>query len=130
VSEARLLLWEQWVGDCFDTSVDESLEDFKGDTQQRYRTIALWIPNGVSGLGIATTSAHSPDLWNFELAHAGVSKSQNQDLRARPGVAYELCEDGVHSRRLSWLQASEGSSKLFRPEGFRDTVIFRCWNLP
>jgi len=27
VSEARLLLWEQWVGDCFDTSVDESLED-------------------------------------------------------------------------------------------------------
>ena len=24
VSESRLLLWEQWVGDCFDTSVDES----------------------------------------------------------------------------------------------------------
>ena len=35
VSEARLLLWEQWVGDCFDTSVDESLEDFKGYTHSR-----------------------------------------------------------------------------------------------
>ena len=34
VSEARMLLWEQWVGDCFDTSVDESLKDFEGDTQQ------------------------------------------------------------------------------------------------
>jgi len=32
VSEARLLLCEQWVGDCIDTSADESLEDFKGDT--------------------------------------------------------------------------------------------------
>jgi len=39
VSEARLLLWEQWVDDCYDTSVDESLEDFKVDTQQKYRTI-------------------------------------------------------------------------------------------
>ena len=44
VSEAHLLLWEQWVDDCFDTSVDESLEDFKRDTQQRYRTLALWVP--------------------------------------------------------------------------------------
>jgi len=44
VSEARLLLWEQWAGECFDTSVDESLEDFKGYTQQRYRTIAVWVP--------------------------------------------------------------------------------------
>jgi len=36
VSKARLLLWEQWVDDWFDTSVDKSLEDIKGDTQQRY----------------------------------------------------------------------------------------------
>jgi len=35
MSKARLLPWEQWVDDCFDTSVDESLEDFKGDAQQR-----------------------------------------------------------------------------------------------
>jgi len=27
-----------------DTSVDESLEDFKRDTQQRYGTVALWVP--------------------------------------------------------------------------------------
>ena len=30
VLEARRLLWGQWVGDCFDMSVDESLEDLKG----------------------------------------------------------------------------------------------------
>ena len=35
MSEARLLQWEQWVDDWFDTSVDESLEDFEGDAQQR-----------------------------------------------------------------------------------------------
>jgi len=38
LSEARILMWEQWVDDWFDTSVG-----FKGDTQQRYRTIALWV---------------------------------------------------------------------------------------
>jgi len=43
---------------------------------------------------------------------------------------YKLREDGVQSQRLSWLQASEGNSKLFRPEGFGDTVTLRCWNLP
>jgi len=43
VSEARLLLWELWVGDRFDTSVDESLEDLEGGTQKRYRVIALWV---------------------------------------------------------------------------------------
>ena len=46
VSTARLLLWEQWVDDFGDTSVDESLEDFKGHAEQRYGTIALWAPNG------------------------------------------------------------------------------------
>jgi len=44
VSNTRLLLLEQWVDDWFDMSVDESLEDFKGDPQQRYRTLALWVP--------------------------------------------------------------------------------------
>jgi len=43
VLEARLLPWEQWIDDCFDTSVDESLEDFKGDTQQRYGMVDLWV---------------------------------------------------------------------------------------
>ena len=33
VSKARLLPREQLVNDWVDTSVDESLEDFEGDTQ-------------------------------------------------------------------------------------------------
>ena len=37
VSKARLLPREQWVDDWVDTSVYESLEDFKGGTQQRLR---------------------------------------------------------------------------------------------
>jgi len=32
VSKSRLLLWKQWVDDWFDTSIDESLGDLKGDT--------------------------------------------------------------------------------------------------
>jgi len=44
VSTARLLLWEQWVDDWFNTGVDESLEDCKGGTQHRYRAVALWVP--------------------------------------------------------------------------------------
>jgi len=44
VSKACLLLWEQWVDDCFDMNIDESFVDFKGDTQQRYGMIALWVP--------------------------------------------------------------------------------------
>jgi len=44
VSKARLLRRERWVGDCVDTSVNESLEDFKGDTQQGYGTVTLWVP--------------------------------------------------------------------------------------
>jgi len=40
VSKSCLFPREQWV----DTSVGESLEDFKGDTQQRYGTVSLWGP--------------------------------------------------------------------------------------
>ena len=40
VSKARLLLWEQCVDDWFDTGVDDSLEDFKEDTEHRYRAVA------------------------------------------------------------------------------------------
>jgi len=35
---------EQWIGDWFDTRVDESLEDLEGDTLKRYRVISLWVP--------------------------------------------------------------------------------------
>ena len=41
----------------------------------------------------------------------------------------ELREDGTQMQRLSWLQASEGSSKLHQPKGLRYTVTPRCWNL-
>jgi len=41
VWNARLLPLEQWVDDWIETSVNESLEDFKGDTQQRYGMVAL-----------------------------------------------------------------------------------------
>jgi len=130
VSEARLLLWEQWVGDCFDRSVDESLKDFKGHTQQRYRTIALWVPQWLLWLWDRNYDCASPDLWNFEFAHAGIKEVVEPSIESRPGVEYELREDEVQSRRFSWLQTSDSSSKLFRPEGFGDTVTLRCWNLP
>jgi len=45
-------------------------------------------------------------------------------------MEYKLREDGTQSRRLSWLQATEGSSKRIRLKGFGDTVTLRCWNLP
>jgi len=35
---------EQWVDDWINTSADESLEDFKGDTQQRYGAVSFWVP--------------------------------------------------------------------------------------
>jgi len=43
VSKARLLPKEQWVDDWVDTSIDESLENLKGDTQQGYGRITLWV---------------------------------------------------------------------------------------
>jgi len=43
-SKTRLLLWVQWVVDWCYTGTNESLEDFKGDTQQRYGTVAVWVP--------------------------------------------------------------------------------------
>jgi len=64
------------------------------------------------------------------LAHAGIEEVAEPRFESGPGVECKLREDGIQSRRLSWFQASEGSSKLFRLEGFRDTVTLRCWNLP
>jgi len=81
------------------------------------------------GLGIATICS-SPDLWNFELAHAGTEEVAKPRFESRPGVEYELREDGIQSQRLSWLQTPEGSSKLRRPKGFSDTMTLRCWSLP
>ena len=61
-------------------------------------------------------------FWNFELAHAGSEGVSKPRFKSRPGVECKLREDGIQSRRLSWLQASEGSSKLLRSIGFTDTM--------
>jgi len=55
-----------------------------------------------------------------------VRKLQNQDLRADPGVDYELREDESNP---GGFPGSEGS-KLLQSKGFRDTVTSRCWDLP
>jgi len=44
VSKVRLLLWEQWVDDWFNTSVAESLEDFKGRTAEIWDDSSLGPP--------------------------------------------------------------------------------------
>ena len=49
--------------------------------------------------------------------HAGTEEVAKPRFERRPGVQYELREDGIQSRRLSWLQASDGSSKFFRLKG-------------
>jgi len=64
------------------------------------------------------------------LAHAGTEEVAKPRFESRPGAENGLREDGIQYRRLSWLQASEDSSKLLRPKSFRDTVTLRCWNLP
>jgi len=56
------------------------------------------------------------------LAHGGSKEVAKLKFESRPGMEYKLREDGIPSWRLSWLQASEGSSKLFQPQGFGDTV--------
>jgi len=64
------------------------------------------------------------------LAHAGSEEVAKPKFESRPGVEYKFLAVGIQSRRFSWLQRSEGSSKLLRPKGFRDTMTLRCWNPP
>jgi len=84
VSKARLLLREQWVYDWVDTSVDESLEDFNGNTQQRYGTTALWVPQWLFCIGIAAISALLQIFGILSWSMQELRKSQNQDFRADP----------------------------------------------
>jgi len=86
MSKTRLLLWEQWVDDWFNMSVDESLEDFKGDAQQRYGMIALWALSGISGLGIKTISALLQIFGILSWHMQEVRKSHIQDFRVDRGV--------------------------------------------
>ena len=54
-------------------------------------------PSGFSDLGIATTSA-LPDLWNFELVHAGIEEVTEQDLRVDPAWGINFGKMESHSR--------------------------------
>ena len=129
VSKARLLLWQQWVDDWFGTSVGVSLEDVKRDIQQRYGTVTLRAPNGFSGLRMATINTLL-QIFRILLACAGSEEIAKPRCENRSGVEYKLREDGIQSRRLSWLQAPEGSSKFLWAKRVRDTVALRCWDLP
>ena len=42
-SKTRLFPWEQRVNKRFDASVDKSLENLVGNTEQEDRTIAPWV---------------------------------------------------------------------------------------
>jgi len=44
--------------------------------------------------------------------HTGSEEVTKPRFEGQLGVKYELLEDGIQSWKLSWLQASEGSSKL------------------
>jgi len=48
------------------------------------------------------------------LTHAGIEEVAKPRFESQPSVEYKLWEDGIQSQRRSWLQASEGSSKLPR----------------
>ena len=123
MSKARLLLWEQWVDDWFSTSVDESLEDIQGDAQQRYETIALWVPSGFSGLGIATISALLQIFGILSWRMQEVRNSQNQDLRA--DLAWS-----INSRKMESNPGHFSGFRRLRAASSSDTVTLRCWNLP
>ena len=43
-SKTSLLLRQVWIYYWFKAGMDKTLENFKGDTEQRYRTIALRVP--------------------------------------------------------------------------------------
>ena len=57
-----------WVNDSFDTVVDQSLEDFVGDTQKRYLAIALWIIHRLLRLEERDHKGTSPDPGDSEVA--------------------------------------------------------------
>jgi len=106
-------------------SVDESLEDFKGDTQQRYGRVTLWIPNGFSGSWIATISAFLQIFGILSWHMHELRKSQNQDLRADP--AWSINSGKMESnpgdfpgfRRLRSATSSSGlkGSEILWPSG-------------
>jgi len=79
VSKVRLLPREQCV--------DESFEDFKGNTQQRYGMLALWVPQWLFWLREATISALLQMFGILSWRMQELRKSQNQDLRDDPACS-------------------------------------------
>ena len=47
------------------------LEDLVGDTEQRYRSITLWVPHGLCWFWDCDHKCSFPDLENFELVQTG-----------------------------------------------------------
>ena len=55
--ETSMLPRDKQVNSRLNMGIVKTLKDLEGDTQQRNGSIALWIPWGLLGLRIATTSA-------------------------------------------------------------------------
>jgi len=68
--------------------VDESLKDLRVDAKRRHRVMALWVPQWLSGFGIATISAQIFVILTW--SKLIVRKSQNQDLRVHPAWSIKL----------------------------------------
>ena len=111
---------------CFCTSngsmhwiaFDTNTEDLEGETV-RHRAITLWVPNGLFGLGIATTSALLQILRILSWRMQEVKKPHSQDVRADPAWGINSGKIEFNHRDFSgsrWLRALQISSSLKGPE--------------
>ena len=64
--------------------IDKKLVDFENDTEQRDGFIALWIPWGLLGLSIETTSAPLQILGILRLSKKEERNLHNQDFISEP----------------------------------------------
>jgi len=116
-----------------------SLSRILGGKQQRYGTVALWVPSSYSGLGIATISVLLQIFRILSWRMQEVRKSQNQDLRADPAWSMTSgkmeCNPGDFPgfRRLRAAESSSGlkDSEILWPSGVgifhrSDSVHVNC----
>ena len=80
--------------------VDKPLEDLVGDTEQRYRSITLWVSHGLCWFWDRDHKRSSPDLGNFESAQTGRKKLTYPGLQSSSGMEYKLGADGIRTRAL------------------------------
>jgi len=64
-----------------------SLSRILKGTHSRDMGVVRWVSQWLFRLWEHNYQCSSPDLWNFQLEHAGSEKSQNQDLRASPALS-------------------------------------------